>query len=64
MTPLRIFNSSVQAMLFADRLDVMNPGRLPPPPTVENWRSGADRPVSGPLLPYPLFRLTPPKTRE
>lgn len=28
-------NSSVQVMLFADRLDVMNSGQLPPPLTVE-----------------------------
>ena len=31
-------NSSVQVMLFADRLEIMNSGRLPPPLTVESLR--------------------------
>ena len=31
-------NSSVQVMLFADRLEVVNSGRLPPPLTVEKLR--------------------------
>ena len=28
-------NASVQVMLFADRLEIRNPGRLPPPLTLE-----------------------------
>ena len=31
-------NGSVQVMLFADRLEVWNPGRLPPPLTLEKLR--------------------------
>ena len=31
-------NGSVQVMLFADRLEVRNPGRLPPPLTLEKLR--------------------------
>lgn len=31
-------SGSTQVMLFADRLEVMNPGRLPPPLTVEKLR--------------------------
>lgn len=31
-------NGSVQVMLFADRLEVWNPGRLPPPLTIEQLR--------------------------
>lgn len=31
-------NASVQVMLFADRLEVLNPGRLPPPLTLEQLR--------------------------
>lgn len=31
-------NSSIQVMLFADRLEVMNSGRLPPPLTAEKLR--------------------------
>ena len=31
-------NASVQVMLFSDRLEVLNPGRLPPPLTLEKLR--------------------------
>ncbi len=31
-------NASVQVMLFSDRLEVLNPGRLPPPLTLEQLR--------------------------
>ena len=31
-------NGSVQVMLFADRLEIWNPGRLPPPLTIERLR--------------------------
>ena len=46
MSPLRIVISSVQVMLFADRLEVRNPVRLPPPLTLEKLRE-AHRSVSG-----------------
>ena len=43
-------NGSVQVMLFADRLEVRNPGRLPPPLTLEKLRE-AHRSIPGnPLL--------------
>ena len=48
-------NGSVQVMLFADRLEVRNPGRLPPPLTLENLRE-AHRSVPGnPLLGEALY---------
>ena len=31
-------NASVQVMLFSDRLEILNPGRLPPPLTLEQLR--------------------------
>ncbi len=48
-------NGSVQVMLFADRLEVWNPGRLPPPLTLEKLRV-AHRSVPGnPLLAESLY---------
>ena len=48
-------NGSVQVMLFADRLEVRNPGRLPPPLTLEQLRQ-AHRSVPGnPLLGEALY---------
>ena len=48
-------NGSVQVMLFADRLEVRNPGRLPPPLTLEQLRE-AHRSVPGnPLLGEALY---------
>ena len=48
-------NGSVQVMLFSDRLEVRNPGRLPPPLTLENLRE-AHRSVPGnPLLGEALY---------
>ena len=48
-------NGSVQVMLFADRLEVRNPGRLPPPLTLEKLRE-AHRSVPGnPLLAESLY---------
>ena len=48
-------NGSVQVMLFADRLEVRNPGRLPPPLTLEKLRE-AHRSVPGnPLLGEALY---------
>ena len=46
---------SVQVMLFSDRLEVRNPGRLPPPLTLEGLRE-AHRSVPGnPLLAESLY---------
>ncbi len=48
-------NGSVQVMLFADRLEVRNPGRLPPPLTLEQLGQ-AHRSVPGnPLLAESLY---------
>ena len=48
-------NGSVQVMLFTDRLEVRNPGRLPPPLTLEKLRE-AHRSVPGnPLLGEALY---------
>ena len=48
-------NGSVQVMLFTDRLEVRNPGRLPPPLTLEKLRE-AHRSVPGnPLLAESLY---------
>ena len=48
-------NGSVQIMLFADRLEVRNPGRLPPPLTFDMLRV-AHRSIPGnPLLAEPLY---------
>ena len=48
-------NGSVQVMLFADRLEVRNPGRLPPPLTFDMLRV-AHRSIPGnPLLAEPLY---------
>ena len=48
-------NGSVQVMLFSDRLEVRNPGRLPPPLTLEGLRK-AHRSVPGnPLLAESLY---------
>ena len=48
-------NGSAQVMLFADRLEVRNPGRLPPPLTLEKLRE-AHRSVPGnPLLAESLY---------
>ena len=48
-------NGSVQVMLFADRLEVRNPGRLPPPLTLEKLRE-AHRSVPGnPLVGEALY---------
>ena len=48
-------NGSVQVMLFSDRLEIRNPGRLPPRLTLENLRE-AHRSVPGnPLLAESLY---------
>ncbi len=55
MPPLRIFISSVQVMLFADRLDVMNTGQLPPPLTVEKLRVPHESLPRNPLLAESMY---------
>ena len=48
-------NGSVQVMLFADRLEVWNPGTLPPPLTLERLRSPHGSVPGNPLLAEPLY---------
>lgn len=48
-------SSSVQVMLFADRLDVRNSGRLPPPLTVEKLRVAHESVPANPLLAQSMY---------
>jgi predicted HTH transcriptional regulator len=48
-------NASVQVMLFADRLEVWNPGELPPPLTPERLTRPHASIPRNPLLAEPLF---------
>ena len=48
-------NGSVQVMLFADRLEVWNPGRLPPPLTLEKLRVPHTSVPGNPLLARALY---------
>lgn len=48
-------NASVQVMLFADRLEVWNPGELPPPLTVERLRHPHASIPRNPLVCEPMF---------
>lgn len=48
-------NAGVQVMLFSDRLEVWNPGELPPPLTMELLRSPHASLPRNPLLADPLF---------
>jgi len=48
-------NASVQVMLFSDRLEVWNPGELPPPLTMELLRAPHASLPHNPLLADPLF---------
>ncbi len=50
-------NSSVQVTLFADRLEVMNSGRLPPPLTVEKLRVAHQSLPANPLLAESMYLL-------
>ena len=50
-------NSSVQVMLFADRLEVMNSGRLPPVLTVEKLRVAHPSLPANPLIAAPMYLL-------
>lgn len=48
-------SSSVQVMLFANRLDVVNSGRLPPPLTVEKLRVAHESVPGNPLLAQSMY---------
>ena len=48
-------NASVQVMLFTDRIEVLNPGRLPPPLTLEQLRVAHASIPNNPLLAEPLY---------
>lgn len=48
-------NGSVQVMLFADRLEVWNPGTLPPSLTLEKLRHPHGSVPGNPLLAEPLY---------
>ena len=48
-------NASVQVMLFADRLEIWNPGELPPPLTVDNLRRPHASIPRSPRIAEPLF---------
>ena len=50
-------NSSIQVMLFADRLEVMNSGRLPPALTVEKLRVAHQSLPGNPLLAEAMYLL-------
>ncbi|MFZ4618684.1 MAG: ATP-binding protein, partial [Rectinemataceae bacterium] len=48
-------NASVQVMLFADRLEVWNPGELPPPLTIDQLSLPHASIPRNPLIAEPLF---------
>jgi predicted HTH transcriptional regulator len=48
-------NASVQVMLFSDRLEVWNPGELPPPLTMEQLRMPHASIPRNPLICDPMF---------
>lgn len=48
-------NASVQVMLFSDRLEIWNPGELPPPLTMERLRAPHPSIPRNPLVADPLF---------
>ena len=50
-----VFISSVQVMLFADRLEVWDPGQLPPPLTLEQLRGPHASIPRNPLICEPMF---------
>jgi predicted HTH transcriptional regulator len=50
-----IFVSSVQVMLFSDRLEVWNPGTLPPTLTLEKLREPHGSYPANPLVAEPLY---------
>jgi predicted HTH transcriptional regulator len=48
-------NASVEIMLFSDRLEIWNPGTLPPSLTIESLRKTHSSYPSNPLIAEPLF---------
>ena len=48
-------SGSVQVMLFADRLEIMNPGRLPPDLTIEQLKQPHASLPGNPLIATPLY---------
>lgn len=48
-------NGSVQVMLFSDRLEIWNPGTLPPSLTLEKLRQAHGSVPANPLLAEPLY---------
>ena len=48
-------NASVQVMLFTDRVEVLNPGRLPRPLTLDQLRVAHPSIPNNPLLAEPLY---------
>ena len=50
-------NSSVQIMLFADRLEILNSGHLPPPLTVEKLRVAHQSLPGNPLIAESMYLL-------
>ena len=48
-------NASIQVMLFTDRVEVLNPGRLPPSLTLEQLRVAHTSIPNNPLLAEPLY---------
>ena len=48
-------NASIQVMLFADRLEIWNPGELPPQLTVDNLRRPHASIPRSPRIAEPLF---------
>lgn len=51
-------NASVQVMLFADRLEIRNPGELPPPLTIEGLRVPHASIPHNPLIAESVFLAT------
>ena len=48
-------NASVEIMLFSDRLEIWNPGTLPPSLTIESLRRPHSSQPGNPLIAEPLF---------
>lgn len=48
-------SASVEIMLFSDRLEIWNPGTLPPSLTIENLRNPHSSQPANPLIAEPLF---------
>ena len=48
-------NASVEVILFSDRLEIWNPGRLPPSLTIESLRRPHSSQPGNPLIAEPLF---------